>query len=133
MTIHLVLWIKSAIRSSPFLRFLISGGLNTAVTYAIYLILLRHNSYTVSYSIAFAAGVIVSFALNRIFVFKTHRGWRSAILFPLVYISQYAVSLVVVWLWIAKFHLLKELAPLAFSKFVFVKAEKNPKTKINLY
>jgi len=52
------------------------------------------------------------------------------LLFPLVYLAQYVVSLGVVWAWVECFHLMKELAPLVavvitipltfvLSRFVF--------------
>jgi putative flippase GtrA len=104
--------LRAAIAASSFLRFLISGGVNTAATYAVYLALLHIVRYKAAYTIAYIFGILLSFAINRFFVFQTHRGWRSILLFPFVYLSQYLVSLGVVWTWVEHFHLMKELAPL---------------------
>ncbi|WP_245217795.1 GtrA family protein [Pseudomonas eucalypticola] len=96
-----------------FIRFLMSGGFNTALTYAIYLLLLNLTSYQVSYSVAYGTGILIAFLLNRFFVFKTHQGLRSILLFPLVYVAQYLASLGILWVWIDQLHLDARLGPLA--------------------
>jgi len=104
--------IRSAVSGSSFLRFLISGGVNTAATYAAYLVLLKYTGYRVAYTTAYVFGIILAFFINRLFVFQTHRGWRSVALFPLVYLAQYLVSMAVVWIWVEELLLPKEVAPL---------------------
>lgn len=96
-----------------FLRFLMSGGVNTAVTYLVYLLLLQIFSYTVAYSIAYGFGILLAFILNRYFVFQTHRSAKAAILFPFIYLIQYLTSLIIIWLWVEKLDLDAMLAPLA--------------------
>jgi len=112
MTTALVSRLKAQVERSSFLRFLISGGLNTVSTYAIYLVLLQVMGYRIAYTISYVFGIILAFFINRFFVFKAHRGWRSAVFFPLVYLAQYLVSLAVVWAWVEKLHLGETLAPL---------------------
>ena len=113
------------------LRFLLAGGLNTLITYLIYLGLLRVLGYQISYAIAFVIGIVISYALNRAFVFKVHQGYRSAVLLPLVYLLQYLIGAAVVWTWVDVLHQQPAVAPaisiiitLPFtyflSKFVFV-------------
>lgn len=113
------------------LRFLLAGGLNTAVTYLMYLGLLRVASYQVSYAIAFVSGIAISYVLGRVFVFKAHQGYRSALMLPLVYLIQYLVGAFVVWAWVDLLHQHKTLAPAIsivitlpltyfLSKFAFV-------------
>jgi len=99
-------------RWSKFLRFIISGGANTAVTYLIYLMLLHFTTYQISYTIAYVVGIFAAYFINRHFVFRTHRGWQSIVLFPLVYVIQYLVSMCVLRLWVEQLHLSKEFAPL---------------------
>lgn len=82
------------------LRFLIAGGLNTAVTYLMYLGLLQVTTIQISYAIAFVSGIGISYLLGRIFVFKTHQGYRSALMLPLVYLLQYVTGAAVVWAWV---------------------------------
>lgn len=115
-----------------FLRFLLTGGLNTAVTYALYLMLLNFFAYTTSYSISYVCGILLAFLLSRYVVFKEHQGLKSVILFPLIYLAQYLFGLLIVWVWVRILFLPEFLAPLAaivlslpltymLSKLVFIK------------
>lgn len=104
--------VRNLIRKSSFVRFLISGGINTIATYAAYLALLQATSYKVAYTVAYLLGIVISFFINRLFVFQTHRGWRSLVLFPFVYLAQYLASLAVVFAWVEHLDLPATLAPL---------------------
>lgn len=97
---------------ASFLRFIASGALNTAVTYAIYVVFLRWISYQASYTIAYATGILLSYVLNRTFVFKAHKGLRTVLLFPFVYIVQYGLSMLLLWIWIERLELSPTIAPL---------------------
>lgn len=112
MTLNTWTRLKSIVRRSSFARFLISGGVNTAVTYAMYLGLLQVIDYKTAYTIAYVTGIMLAFLINRLFVFRTHRGWRSLVTFPFVYLAQYLVGIAVVWAWVAHFHLPAAAAPL---------------------
>jgi putative flippase GtrA len=92
-------------------RFLLSGGINTALTYALYLILIRFLSYGVSYTITYVVGIVIAFLIGRFFVFNASRGVVSALLFPLVYGVQYLTGLAVLWIWIEKLGLNVALGP----------------------
>ena len=93
------------------LRFLLAGGVNTAVTYLLYLGLLRMTNYQISYAIAFVSGIAISYVLGRVFVFKVHQGYRSALMLPLVYLIQYLAGAAVVWAWVDVLHQHPILAP----------------------
>jgi putative flippase GtrA len=82
-----------------FARFLLSGGFNTGVTYALYLVLLRFVPYKTSYTIAYITGIVISYFLNRSFVFRANRGLSTAAMFPLVYLVQYLAGLAIVSFW----------------------------------
>ena len=112
MSTLIIIQIKGAVAKSSFLRFLISGGINTAVTYTAYLSLLKIAGYKTAFTLAYVFGIALAFAINRLFVFQTHRGWRSVIMFPFVYLIQYLASISIVWLWVEKLYLPKEVAPL---------------------
>lgn len=77
------------------LRFLISGGINTAVTYLLYLALLPGLGYWPAYSVAFVTGIVTSYFLNTRFVFRVRTSARRAAAFPLVYLAQYLFGLAV--------------------------------------
>lgn len=119
-------------QKTPAFRFLLSGGLNTALTYGLYLALLGTLPYGVSYSIAFVSGIALAYVLNRVFVFRSHRGLQSVLWMPLMYLLQYLTGMLVVWTWVHILHWHAALAPLvailvtlplnfAVSRFAFVK------------
>lgn len=97
------------------LRFLAAGGINTLITYAIYLSALWFLgwSYAYSYTLSYAVGLVLAYLLNRNFVFKSHRGWLSVLLMPAIYVAQYLLGLFIVWLWVSQLGWWPELAPLA--------------------
>lgn len=105
-------WLYFRFSENRAVRFLFSGGLNTITTYAIYLLLLNRFSYQQSYTVAFIAGILMSYFANRFFVFKAHQGIKTVLLFPLVYLLQYLIGLIVLWLWIDFFDLSPQFGPL---------------------
>lgn len=130
MSIFMLQRMRELVRKSSFVRFLISGGLNTVATYAAYLALLQAISYKAAYTVAYVFGIVIAFVINRLFVFQTHRGWRSLVLFPFVYLAQYLMSLAIVWTWVEQMCLPAALAPMVaivitvpltfiLSRFVF--------------
>lgn len=103
---------ERAARSGFFGRFLLSGALNTLLTYALYLLLLDTLGPRWSYTAAFVSGIVLAYVLNRVFVFKAHTGWRSAVAMPLIYALQFGLGLAAVEVWIAWLHWPETLAPL---------------------
>jgi putative flippase GtrA len=95
-----------------FVRFLCTGGLNTAVTYVIYLLLLQVLNYQFSYAIAYVSGIAIGFLLNRLFVFETHRGWKSLALYPFIYLAQYLSGAMILWLVVGQMRVKTEVGPL---------------------
>lgn len=98
--------------SLSFARFLVSGGVNTVLTYGTYLLLLKLFSYKIAYTISYLGGILLAFVLSRYFVFKSHRGAKSVILFPFIYVIQYVLSIVIIWTWVEKLGLNAAIAPL---------------------
>ncbi len=116
---------------SSFTRFLISGGLNTALTYGLYLLLLLVIPYQWAYTLVYLLGIALAFALNRTYVFKSHRGLFSLALLPLIYVLQYLLSVSMLWGLVAVLGVSHVLAPLLvilitvpatylLSRFVFL-------------
>ena len=103
----------AAARRSVLARFLLSGAVNTLLTYLLYLLLLAPLGHRVAYSIAFACGIALAYGLNRGFVFRTHAGWRSALALPLIYLLQYALGMAIIEVWVAVAGVSAALAPLA--------------------
>lgn len=77
------------------LRFVIGGGLNTAVTYGVYLALHTVFDYQLAFLIAYAAGIVFSYFFNSAVVFRRRMTWTGMLVFPLVYLVQYGVSALV--------------------------------------
>ena len=84
-------------------RFLAAGAVNTALTYAIYLLLLAIAPYLVAYTVAYVSGIAISYLLLTRFVFRTERGIATALKFPLVYLAQYAVGSAIIVLLVETF------------------------------
>jgi len=97
---------------SSFPRFVLAGGVNTAITYGLYLALLPFLPYQASYTAAYVVGIVIAYLFNRNLVFLSHRGVRSVVLLPVVYLAQYLVSLLVLWLWIDRAGLSARLGPI---------------------
>lgn len=96
---------------SSFFRFLISGGLNTVLTYALYLLLILFISYQWAYTIVYLLGICLAFVLNRAYVFKSNRGWFSLALFPLIYMLQYLLGISILWGLVERLGISQALAP----------------------
>ncbi len=95
-----------------FLKFLISGGVNTLVTYIIYFLLLDYLSYQISYVISFTLGVLLSYMLSKYFVFKKSGGNLGLLWLTGVYIGQLFLGMVIVEVWVRQVKGPVHLAPL---------------------
>lgn len=81
----------------PSVRFLIAGGLNSLATYLLYLALLLAVPYAWAYSLSYGAGIVLSFVLSSIFVFRVPLRWRKLLPYPSVYLVQYLLGLGVIY------------------------------------
>lgn len=96
-----------------FVRFLLVGATNTLFSYLLYLLLLTFLSYLSAYSIAYCAGIVFSYFLNVHFVFKKRVSLASFLKFPAVYVIQYALGAIVLWLLVGKAGVSPSLAMIA--------------------
>lgn len=83
------------------LRFGLSGGLNTVLTWGLYGLLLRWLPYGWSYSLAFAAGIALAYALGRYLVFRRPGVRGGPLWVALIYLGQYLLGLALVQVWVA--------------------------------
>lgn len=74
------------------LRFLASGAANTAITYALYCVLVFFLHPQVAYAIVFALGIAMAYVVNSRYVFGAPLRMSTAAFYPLVYAVQYALS-----------------------------------------
>lgn len=87
-------FLVSAGMGAQFARFFIVGGINTALTYGIYLAILWLGATPVyAYSIGYIIGIIVSYVLNLKVTFQRAHSLRKMLFFPLVYVAQYCIGL----------------------------------------
>ena len=98
--------------SADFVAFISVGAINTALTYAVFLLLLGALHYLWAFTTAFAIGIAVSYVLNTRLVFKTKHEMRTLIRFPLIYIFQYFYGSVLLWFLIGILSISKPLAML---------------------
>jgi putative flippase GtrA len=106
---------KIGLPAHKFIRFLVSGALNTLLTFGIYFALETVINYQVAYLIAYAAGIVFSYYLNTKFVFNTKTSLRTFIRFPLVYIFQYIFGALLLELLVKKLGAPSAYAPLAVT------------------
>lgn len=90
-------YIKKQIHSE-FFRFLLVGVSNTMVTYVVYLLLLPFLPYLYAYTIAYCVGVLNSYFMSIFFVFRKNISLRSFLKFPFVYVAQYFLGSIILWL-----------------------------------
>ena len=103
---------KTNLRSHRWFRFIIGGGINTSVTYAVYLTLNMGFNYQWSYFIAYICGIIFSYWFNALFVFKAPLSWKGLLAYPVVYVVQYGVSALLLGFLVESAVLSETLAPL---------------------
>jgi putative flippase GtrA len=75
-------------------RFLVVGVINTTVSYGAYLLLLQWFPYKVAYAISYILGIAISYLLSTFFVFRQPLRARAALRYPLVYLAQFLLGLV---------------------------------------
>jgi putative flippase GtrA len=82
---------------TEFFRFLLVGTLNTFLSYLLYLVLLSFLSYLPAYTITYLVGIILSYFLNVLFVFKYRLSITTFFKYPIVYIIQYLIGVSMLW------------------------------------
>lgn len=96
---------------NEFFKFIFFGGINTLLSYAIYVVILLFLIYPVAYSLAYFSGIFISYYLNSRFVFKRDVRLVKAFQYPLVYLVQYLLGVSLLSVLIEIFSLNKFIAP----------------------
>lgn len=94
------------------LRFLIVGGINTLLTYLVYLILLNFTGYALAFTASFAIGILFAFVGYSLFVFRSALQWHKLIQYPLIYGVQYILGLLFLSVLIKSFKIDDRIAPI---------------------
>lgn len=119
------------------LRYVVAGAVNTAVTYVLYLALLRAMPYAWAYTVAFVAGIGIAYVLQSRYVFAAAASWQTFLAFPLVYVVQYVVGVVALRMLVESGLASRELAAIAvlavtvpvgfvLSRALFARREREP-------
>ncbi len=82
----------SEVKYNRWARFILGGGLNTALTYVIYLVLNKVFVYQLAYFIAYTLGIIFAYWFNSVVVFRVQTSWKGFFSYPAVYLIQYFTS-----------------------------------------
>ncbi len=94
------------------IRFLLAGGINTVVTYLVYLALLDALGYRLAFSTAFVLGILLGYQLNIRFVFRTTFSLRKMLQYPVVYLAQYFLGLAFIAMLVELAGINQKIAPL---------------------
>lgn len=92
--------------------FLLCGGINTASTYILYLLLICMINYQLAYLIAYILGIAFAYILNLRLVFNAKPSLGKAVRYPLIYLIQYLLGAGLMYLLVSVITLPSTLAPL---------------------
>ncbi|MEB3100937.1 GtrA family protein [Ferviditalea candida] len=98
--------------NKQFIKFIIVGLINTVSTYLLYLIFLKLTSYFWAYSISYILGIIISYFLNTLFVFREKTSLKKFLQFPIVYLVQYLINTFFLYLFVNVLSIRKEISPI---------------------
>lgn len=96
--------------SSEFVRFVLVGLANTGLTYLLFAVLSGFIDYSLSYTIVYVAGIFISYFLNARFAFGEQPRLSTLLTYPLVYIFQYILGLVLLSILIEQFQINRLIA-----------------------
>lgn len=125
-----------------FITFAVFGGINTAVTYGVYVLCVRAMPYKAAYTASYVFGIVLSYCLNARFVFGERLRLSRALQYPLVYVVQYLVGLGVLYVGVEVVGLSKYVAPLvvvvltlpvtyALSRYVIKRPSRRPAESVS--
>lgn len=84
------------------LRFILAGAGNTILSWIIFALLTNVMQYLWAYTLAYVAGIVISYFLNVQFVFRGKISIVSFLKFPLAYLVQYAMGIILMWVFSGK-------------------------------
>ena len=95
-----------------FIRFVGVGGINTIVTYLLYLALLPFLAYGVAYSVVYIFGIGFAYWLNLKYVFQEKSTHKKIMFYPFVYLAQYLIGIIILFIAINIYNIPEEVAPI---------------------
>jgi putative flippase GtrA len=94
------------------ISFLIGGGLNTGITYCLYLLLSYVINYQIAYAIAYVAGIVFAYFFNSKVVFKVEHSVIGMLVYPSIYLVQYVLGAVLLNVLVEHLNMHKAVAPI---------------------
>ncbi|MEL6402826.1 MAG: GtrA family protein [Chloroflexota bacterium] len=98
---------------SETLRYILVVGLNTGITYLIYLLVLLFAQYIIAYTVSYVSGIVISYVLNSLLVFRQPLQWSKAIQYPVVYVVQFIIGSILITFFVEVLAIDPSLAALA--------------------
>ena len=105
--------------TSAFVRFGLSGAVNTLGSWLLFLLLVTWLPYQFAYGISYVFGIVTGYLLATTFAFQESPTVRGLFAYPLVYVVQYALSAAILHVLIQWFDLPVRIAPLVVAALVF--------------
>jgi len=90
--------LSALLRAPELRRFLLAGAFNTALSYAVYVLLDRWLPYVLAYLLAYAVGVVVQFVLFSRYVYRARPGRAQALAYPLLHLLIAGFGSAALWL-----------------------------------
>lgn len=82
--------------SISFIKFLVTGFINTFSSFGLYVLLLKLNcNYIAAIVLSYIFGIILSYLLNTFFVFETKKEIRNMIRFIFSYLSSLILNILI--------------------------------------
>jgi putative flippase GtrA len=75
---------------------------NTLLGYVLFLLLIKLFAYLYAYSISYCIGIVFGYIFNTKFVFRKELSWHRFLQFPIVYVIQYALGALILWMLIGQ-------------------------------
>lgn len=97
---------------SEFARYVAVGIANTLLTYGLFVIAVRLMPYQWAYTGVYMLGIVTSYVLQALLVFRQPLKWRKAIRYPIVYVVQYVLGLLLLSLLVDGLYTAPEIASL---------------------
>ncbi|MCH7535251.1 MAG: GtrA family protein, partial [Bacteroidetes bacterium] len=95
-----------------FRKFILSGAVNSILTYLIYVVFLQILNYKLAYSFSYLSGIFIAYYFHSRYVFRENLHIKKALQYPLVYIISYAVGISLIYILVDILGINKMIAPL---------------------
>ncbi len=105
--------------TGEFIRFVITGIINTAISWTISTFLFQFINYNLAFIIGYLVSMIVSYFLNCYFTFKTKPSWKNLVKFPLSYIPNFLIQYLFLTIGVQMLQMNKSITLLAAQVIAF--------------